>query len=489
MKSAIKSIYIILSLYPIVSNYIVYSNPIELQELTANLQNLSNIKVVREPAGLIKPIKEQRFDFKETIVSIGGVVKSFDKQTPCNIEKWSNKLENTCKCCLIKNAPLLDQGKKPSEIIKICSNKNECNSSVIQEFLNQEKIENNDEEEKLRELISHIYNNSVIVKEVLPYDIKFDPQGKLTESGVKELLVQAYRDGKLNDSNFSSVSCLNAKNILSQSSGRHVKQLFLVTSNCLNKKVDYILKDMEKGLYEVGHLQASSIISSLRPYIFPNFVPGFPSFIFPVAYISYNYAGKDHFLSLMLKAPGISLSSLLAKYKEQAISKSEVELAFYQTGSALSRFHQLSLSGSGRGRLLHPIQGDAHQENVFYDKATNQVIFIDNDSMSVNDVAFLDLFLFVFGFLWNLKSKNTSIINDQAFLNDWIMLTIKSFLKGYIDAYKIEDRYKELEGLILKFTNKRYYPPRSSFIYDEYLKSKTIYDKIFEELKNLYKDY
>ena len=25
------------------------------------------------------------------------------------------------------------------------------------------------------------------------------------------------------------------------------------------------------------------------------------------------------------------------------------------------------------------------------------------------------------------------------------MLTIKIFLKGYIDAYKIEDRYKELE--------------------------------------------
>lgn len=313
------------------------SKYIQLQALTSSLQNLSNIKVVKvkKPAENYKP--GQKFDFTETVISIGNIVERFDKDSTCDVEHWANQLENSCKCCLIKNAPLIDKGKKPSEILKICLDKSHCSKSVIKEMYKQEKISPKDKEKSLGELISHIYNKSIIVSEVPPLDIKFKSNGNLTEEGVKQLLAQAYKENKLKDEHFRSASCLSAQDMISKK-GYETLQLFSVDSNCLKEQVRYILKEMKSGRSEIISLRKSSSISAVKPYIYPNIVSGFPTFIFPFAFLSYTYGDKFHYLSLMLRAPGILVSTLSSLYKENKISKDEVKEIFYEIGRSLRIF-------------------------------------------------------------------------------------------------------------------------------------------------------
>ena len=453
----------------------------QLQELTASLQNLSNVIPIEQN-------NNEKFGFTNTVVSINQIVEMFNEKTDCNAKPWSDKLENICKCCLIKNAPALDDGKKPSEVLQICLDKKQCDNSIIQELLNHEKIEIEGQEEKLRELISDIYNKSVIVKEIFPHDIKFNSDGTLNEEMVKQLLVQAHQSKKLNDPNFSNVSCLNIKDIMSQK-GFSTEQLFSIVSNCLGKKNDYILKGVDRR--EIINLQKTSLIPGLDTYIYPKNVSGFPSFILPFAYISYNYKNKDHYLSLMLKAPGYQMSSFAKKYKEQIISKSEVVDEYYQTGFSLSQFHQKFMKDfkhlAKPGQLLNLtyIQGDAHQDNIFYDKATNEAIFIDNEKFSSPENPFEDIEMFTFRSLLFLPG---ALIIEKNFFDQWFFLSISSFLKGYIDAYKIDERPNILEELIFNFRNGSSYCQKNPWCtyFDDYKHYEYIFDKIFEELIKLY---
>lgn len=482
---------VIFLLYSVFIKYnLVYSlDVLQLQELTTGLHNLSNIKILEENVEN-KPVEisQYKFGFTNTVISVDNIVNELDQRASCDARYWNNKLENACKCCLIQNAPKLDIGKKPSEILKICLDKNQCNNGVIQALLNQEKIESKDNEEKIRELIYHIYNKSVIVKEVFPHDIKFNADGTLTESAVKELLVQGYKEGKLRDPNFSSISCLDAKNILSEK-GTGTDQLFSITSNCLGKENDFILKDLLKGSSEIIELQKTSLIPRLNNYIYPKNVLRFPSFVFPFAYISYNFGGKEHYLSLMMKASGVPLSLLTKEYKNNSINKSDVELAYYKTGFAFSNFHQKFMKNFKQlakpGQLLNLtyVQGDAHQSNIFYDKDTNRVIFIDNEKFSSQKNPFEDIEVFIFRSLIFIPP---ALFVDQKFLHDWIFLSTLSFLKGYIEAYKINDRIKILEELMVKFSTESSYIHEFFTYYDEYKRYEHIFDKIFEELKKIY---
>lgn len=473
---------LILSLFYIVTKIDgnIYANSRALAELIQGLQNLSNIESAEQVDG-------EKFDFQNTVISINHTVENFNKKTSCGVQAWSNKLENACKCCLIQNAPELDTGKPPSEVLQICLNKKECDNSVIEEMLNQEKIAYRSKEKNLRELISHLYNKSIIIKEVLPHNIKFNHDGSFTEDSAKEFLAQAYEEKKLRIPNFRSASCLNVTDILSEK-GYMTSQLFSVTSNCLSKETNYILKEMTAGTSEVIYLQRSSLIPGLTTYLYPATIQGFPSFVLPLAYISYNYAGREHYLSLMLKAPGILLSSLVTKYKNQAVSKSDIEEAYYQTGFTLSNFHKKFMSDFKQqakpGQLLNTtyIQGDAHQSNIFYDKVTNRVTFIDNEKFTVRSPGnpFLDIEAFIFITLNHLIPNH--IKNDQKFLNDWIFLTAKNFLEGYISAYNMDDKSKVLEELVHRFNDSTSYLFPAS--YRSYQNYRTIFEKIFEEFRN-----
>lgn len=435
----------------------------------------------------IQPI--EKFDFDKTVISIAHIVKEFDKNTTCQVQEWK-ELENSCKCCLVKYAPQLDFGKKPEDVLNICFNKEQCNQKEIQGILNKYKISSPNKTQNLLDLITKLYDISIIIKTVSSKDIKFNNDGSFTESSVVNFLAQAYNEHKLLDRNFKDTSCLKATNIMKEK-GFNTKQLFLVRSTCSNQQQDYIFKESITGGYnEVINLQKSLVIPALAPYIYPHEVNNFPSFILPEAYVAYKYNNKEHDMALMIKASGVILSSLVKSYKNNEVTKSDVEHAFYETGLSISSFHKTLMAQfknlATPKKLLNPtyIHGDAHQSNIFYDKDKNHVTFIDNERLQdAPKDPFIDI-QYVLLMTYKLFTPE-NIKLDKNFMSEWLTLTIEQFLTGYIDAWHINQRKMLLEEIIDRFNAKEDYNT-SHNLYDIYQLNKLAFNKAFEALRKKY---
>jgi len=436
-----------------------------------------------------KPIENsEEFAINKTVISISNIVKDFDKQSSCNGPEWNNNLENACKCCLIKNAADLSRGKTATSILNSCLTNHKCDIKLIFEA---EKIPYNQSkpsEDEIQSLIYKLYQKDIIVKEVSAHTIKLKSNGDFTEEAVIQFLSEASQEKKLKNTAFKKISCLKSTDIITEK-GYQTKQLFLVSSTCPEKKEDFIFKEIASGTEEIIRLEKTFIMPELHPYFYPKKVINFPSFIMPSAYMSYVYNNNYHYMSLMPRSPGLLLSSLVKKYKEKSISQPDVEKAYYETGLALSNFHKHFMSKfkdkQQPNTLLNPtlIHGDAHQGNIFYDKDSNQVIFIDNERIASESPknAFKDI---SYSLLITYKLFTPSDIkNDTKFFNNWILLSAKNFLKGYIDAYDMILREKLLNELIAKFGNES---DMGQNLYQEYKKYQPIFDKIFDELKSEY---
>lgn len=395
----------------------------------------------------------------KTVVTIDNIVKELDDNTSCDLTLWANKLENSCKCCLVKYAYLLDQGKSAMDILSLCNTKKRCDSAVIEQLESERNLKDEkNTEDKLKKLINILYESSVIIKEVKPHDIKFDSRGFFNESSVVNFLVESYKNKKLSNPSFKESSCLTAKDILGQK-GYQTTQLFLISSTCAGRQNDYILKEIASGTAEIMGLEKSFLIKPFGPYIYPRHIANFPSFIFPIAYISYTYNGKPHYLSLLDRSPGVILSSLAKQYKDKQISSPEVIKIYYEVGVAMSNFHREMMKyfkdKANPEILLNPtyVQGDAHQANIFYDKDTNRTIFIDNEKITWVSPAdpFKDIQLFFFTTINNSMFLPPEVRSDRDFINKWLLLTAESFVNGYIDAYPSELRSKVAQELINKF--------------------------------------
>jgi hypothetical protein len=231
----------------------------------------------------------------KTVVIIGEVAKEFDEQTPCDFQYWASKLENSCKCCLIKRAPdILANIKTAQAAIDECiSKKRQCNLEIIETLLQQERIVDPNRQEALKNLIILLYNRSTVVKEARSANITFDAQGNFKEAAIPGFLAQAFKDGVLTNPDFKDASCITAQDIIGEK-GFQTRQLFMVSSTCSGQKKDYVLKEIASGTAEILRLTQSVLIPELIPYIFPNYVPGYPLFIMPTAYISYRYNDQDH---------------------------------------------------------------------------------------------------------------------------------------------------------------------------------------------------
>jgi len=328
---------------------------------------------------------------------------------------------------------------------------------------------------------------------VYPHDIKFDSQGNFTELALSEFLAQAYKDNKLANSDFESVKCTKVQNLMG--GGRHItgtqtKQLFKIISSCnkAGESREYILKEMKLGIHEIKKLENSVIIEDIRPYIYPKKVSNFPSFIFPIAYISYVYNNKPHYLSLLDRSPGVLLSTLISQYKENKIKDEEVKEIYFNVGFALSNFHKEMMKHfkdkANPNILLNPtyVQADAHQANVFYDKANKQTIFIDNENIKLNagKDPFYDITWFFFVTL-SLFIPN-DIMQDKGFLNKWTILTMESFFQGYINAYEKGLR----EKLALEIFEKLRKSAGYSTYYYSYNDNKDVVESIIKILKAKY---
>lgn len=391
----------------------------------------------------------------KTVVIIGEVVKEFDEQTPCDFQYWASKLENSCKCCLIKKAPeILAQTKTAQEAIDECiAQEKHCNLAIIETLLKQERIADPSRQEALKKLIILLYNHSTVVKEAQSNNITFDAQGNFIESAIPNFLAQAFKDGVLSNPDFKNASCISAQDIISEK-GFQTRQLFMVSSTCSGKKSEYVLKEIASGTAEILRLTQSVLIPELTPYVYPNHVSGYPLFIMPTAYISYRYNNKDHYLALMPKSEGIKISSLVELYKRKQISKEKIEKIFYEIGHALAKFHNKFMdeykNKAKPGTVLTPtiVHGDAHQANIFYDEKTNTVILIDNERI----ITYLPTtpaweLRYLFFTTFELFTP-TTIKKDQPFFNDWIYLTMKSFMKGYMSIYP-KHQWKQIINEVL----------------------------------------
>lgn len=392
----------------------------------------------------------------KTVVIIGEIVKEFDEQTPCDFQYWANKLENSCKCCLIKRAPELFSNKSnATDIVNEClTSKKQCDVTIINQLIKNDviKLDDEEKEEAYQKLITLLYNSSVIVKEVSSKDIMFDLKGEFQEASISLFLERAFKAGVLTNPDFKSAQCVQAKDIIGEK-GYQTKQLFEIISTCSGTNKEYILKEIASQTAEILRLNQSIMVPDLASYIYPNYVPGFPVFIMPNAYLAYRYKDKEHYLALMPKSKGIKLSSLIEKFYNKQIGLDEVLRIFFDVGQAFAAFHKKFMhkyqSYAQQGSILNPtlVHGDAHQANIFFDPKDRQVIMIDNER--IKDYSPKKPAWEIKYFFFTTLNLFTPVLikQDQTFINQWLLLTMRSFIQGYASVYPEHQRaqvFKEL---------------------------------------------
>ena len=242
----------------------------------------------------------------DIIVIIDHTAHLINSETSCTMSKWANTLENSCICCLIKHAPhIKEKNFKASYLINGCIGNKNCSKEVLNQLIqelipNQQKLDVFDakSENILRDFITHLYDKVVVIKEIYPTAITFTPEGNFTEESLKQFLEQAYKDKKLPNPDFKSVSCLQTHNIAT-SGGIRTRQLFTVQSSCsVPPGREYIVKDIERFtdpegiqhplINEPYFLVEKALMPELQPFIYPNKKENFPTLIFPEAYTFFN---------------------------------------------------------------------------------------------------------------------------------------------------------------------------------------------------------
>lgn len=393
--------------------------------------------------------------WQKTVIVMEDIAQKFDQNSSCDIQQWANKLQNSCKCCLIKKAYEVLSGEASAiKSIEECINeKKECDTGIIDNLLDQAELPDTDENQEtiLKELLTFLYNQSIIVKEIEPGGTFFDSNGHFKTNFVGQFLEQAFKAGILKEPDFKSSSCITAEDIMKEK-GFQTRQLLKVQTTCGSTKKSYILKEIATGPDEILRLTESSIIADLKPYIFPNIIAGYPTFIMPTAYISYRYNDKNHYLSLMPESSGIKLDKLAQMYLEKKISKDMVKKIYYETGKAFSLLHKAFMHKYGNlqsDKVLKTtlVHGDAHQANIFYDITNNQVIFIDNERIknySPKTPSWeIEYFFFTTFALFTPKE----VKNNTIFFNDWIYLTTKAFIQGYVSIYERQQKTNALHEI------------------------------------------
>lgn len=375
---------------------------------------------------------------EKILINIDRIVRELDTDAPdtplCDISAWANQLSNACKCCLFKRVPQIGSGpgqKTIEQIVKECSEKY-CTPELINSFKGSAP--------DLKTALYQLYNTSVVIKKIGKEGIAFDAKENLTEQGAKTLLEKAYKEGKLPNKDFESVTCIKAQDIFAQKKGLATLQLFLINSNCSEKPGSYILKEMYGKYSETKNLAKFFELKQLDDLIWPNHIKNYPSLAIPFAFFQYN----DHYLSLAPTASGRELDRFVVDYflNPTQKNKKDVEQAYFDVGSAISKFHQRFMQNKNDILGLTVQHDDLYHRNIFYDITTRQVTLIDNEGMSssfenpripMKDIVFPILSAGASDLLVP-KEIVTKVKPDS-----WIALVAVPFIKGYISAYPTKD--------------------------------------------------
>lgn len=383
------------------------------------------------------------------VVTVDHLVKEIDEEaTGCSLEGWGGTIDNTCMCCLLKKATSVSSGKiSAMSVVDECLKKNKkCDEASLRSLKQRSGIKENDEE-AFRKLIKYIYNTSIVVKPIKTGDVIFDKQGNFTPAALAQFFELAFKEGKLPYPEFKNAKCLSVRDMVEQKAEATwgTLQLFSMQSTCVpNKKSSYIIKEMARPIEEVFRLVRGEKSKDLEPFIFPNKVPGYPIFIFPISYLSYNYKGTKHQLALMNRSPGVQLATFTKAMKANPNDKAIIRgtsKAYFRLGVQLARFYKRYMGHIKPGTLGKTIiHGDLHYLNIFYDH--EDIYFIDNERVANSIPNYKDISTDL-GYLL-MKSLMVSEIYNKNFLvnfpaKQWFEVMLPAFISGFLSTYPADE--------------------------------------------------
>lgn len=271
-----------------------------------------------------------------------------------------------------------------------------------------------------------------------------DDKGLMSSDFLRRLLTKAYQGHRFLGTILTDPK-LHIKRLSEEKSEARwgTTQLFLAET----PQESFIVKGMKDAEAEMANLAKATKLPALSPFFYPNDNYEYPQFVFPIEFLSYEgQKGKKHYLSIMPKAPGISLVSLFKDFVEEPGNRKVIEQvarSYFSTGAAMARFYRKT------DRKI--TQGDFHAGNIFWDPKTGRIIIIDNERIitSMNkgvgiceDIAFLTMkSLFV------IKWTNPNLLKELR-AAEWYGLYLPSFIAGYISIFPRDSREAIFDWLV-----------------------------------------
>ena len=365
----------------------------------------------------------------------------------CNMQKWSNKEEDTCQCCLSFSKGHFGNQKSADTIIKYCTDESkQCTQKSIDNLKKKHGLQ----KASLEDFVQGVYDKSAVVKKMSFDTSLLDSEGKFTENLLENVLAQAYKEGKLQHTGFKGAECLKAKT-LGTGSGYNTAQLFLVTSKCQpGQEALFIVKESKKGLTESANLKKVEEYPGMKELIAPNIPKDLPTISLPFFYFSYHPDHKNvHYIATMPAASGMALCELIKEFRDKQTTENaeRVKRAYRILGKELANFHK---------RFRH---GDFHCENIFYNEELGHFIFIDNETIEpsfgklrnvITD--FMRLIFPPFTISHTLQKFEELIVGVKP--GTWLNISLTSFLKSYISTYDKADQKRVLNELRQIFMGK-----------------------------------
>lgn len=270
------------------------------------------------------------------IAKIDGTIRDLTQPASCAVEP--NNPDIPCICCLI-NAKELSTLKTAKEILTNCiTQEKRCTPETITSIRKRYNLQKESDEAFIQKLDDAI---TVIKKSQIPENI-LDAQGRLTEQTVPAFLANAVKQNRLPLADFARPECIKAKNIAQEKGGYYTAQLFLVTTTCTAGPANvYILKESKEGIKESINLAQILQHPGMKSLIPPHIVKGLPSLAFPLAFLSYPYHNKYHYISAMPAAKGAPLCPLLSEFQNDPTPAMQARLsrAYKIFGVELANFH------------------------------------------------------------------------------------------------------------------------------------------------------
>lgn len=430
-----------------------------------------------------------------TVATIGDKSVVINKSTSCAVKNWGSNQANSCGCCLTKDK--LTTKNSPDENVRVCIKGKYCDLKTLAQWAPGET--------KPDEIMNVVLWSTVDTPTVTMNPDFVTKTGKLRPERVGDFLGSLKKDLRdLRDplyKDFSKPKCLQAKDL--GGGGANTAQLYLIKVNesCLSNAPagpssgtftpKYILKETKKKSEEIRNLRQlhQSELKSIYDLASPKRSKDKIAITFDSLNIKYTFKNSNHYLSVLMIAPGSSLMNLskdLAASIKKGDSAQEhknsdrLYYTFYAFGKNLGELHRRFMDVTKDGKLLgnSVVHGDLHMENVFAfmtdialkqlatgkeftEKEIDEIIknilisLIDNESFakSLKEKRPVAVDLFVLYAFTVSQFKSQYGFPKEISLTKWHNVMLKPFLLGYMSNWPTNQRPQLIRELKSIYTN------------------------------------